>query len=101
MLCNVEDILLFHEQCFKYRTEEVYVGPATSRQDLFRLTLLCVECKAGNISNCVCLCVLIKRTAWQAFSQAAVHFSEKGDFRQPVLGGNLSTSVLDVTKQCV
>ena len=36
-LCYVEDILLFHEQCFKYRTEAIYVGPAISRQDLFRL----------------------------------------------------------------
>ena len=29
------------------------------------------------------------------------HFSEMGDSRWPVLGGNLRTSVLNVTKQCV
>ena len=29
------------------------------------------------------------------------HFSEIGDFRRPVLGGNLRTSVVNVTKQCV
>ena len=28
-------------------------------------------------------------------------FSELGDFRQPVLGGHLRTSVLNVTKQCL
>ena len=29
------------------------------------------------------------------------HFSEMGGFRRPVLGGNLRTSVRNVTKQCV
>ena len=28
-------------------------------------------------------------------------FSEMGDFRRPVLGGHLRTSVLNVTKQCL
>ena len=29
------------------------------------------------------------------------NFSEMGDFRRPVLGGNLRTSVPNVTKKCV
>ena len=68
-LCYVEDIF-FHEQCVKYRTEAVYVGPAIRRQDLFRLNLLCAECKAKKQKTfqVVRVCVhidreLIKRTA--------------------------------------
>jgi len=58
-LCYVEDILLFRKQCSKYRTDAFYFVPATSRQDLFRLTLLCVECKARNIFK---LCVFVYKS---------------------------------------
>ena len=54
----------------------------------------------------ICLTAYL-HTSLQAFIQAAVQpskgekFSEMGDFRRPVLGGNLRTSVPNVTKKCV
>ena len=38
---------------------------------------------------------------WPSSNPKDGHFSEMGVFRRPVVGGNLRTSVLNVTKQCV
>ena len=38
---------------------------------------------------------------WPSSRPKDGHFSEMGGFRRPVLGGNLRTSVRNVTKQCV
>ena len=38
---------------------------------------------------------------WPSSRPKDGQFSEMGDFRRPVLGGHLRTSVLNVTKQCL